>query len=217
MLYDSLSVFMPIRLGQFYACLLLFTCLGINIAFFSEVREPFLGGADPLASVKSALSELDIKARIAEFYPQTLSKAENIQKEDVQNMPLPTPKKQEKPSELSASMPKPEPVVSNPVLDPFLLPSQPPKEMPKEEETKLKKSEIPNPIPSVIVPEESNLNQQTAVTVPAPKPAAAKPMVADQFKPIMTQPKPVEPVKPSANVVWDTIDTALERPIRYDQ
>jgi hypothetical protein len=66
-------------------------------------------------------------------------------------------------------------------------------------------------------PEMNELLLQTAATMPAPKPATAKPVIADQFKPITVSPKPVEPIKPSANAVWDTIDTALERPIRYDQ
>jgi len=204
---------MLIRLGRFYASLLVLICLGINIAFFPEVREPFLGSDDPLASVKSALSELDIQARIAEFYPQIQSKTE-----DIQDTPAPpTPKKQEKPagttSELPAKTSAPEPTTSDPLLDLSLWSVPSPK---AESKSTPKETEAPKPTPSVAVSKD---NQQTAATMSAPKAAAAviMPVVADQFKPTTTAPKPTETAKPSANAVWDTIDTVLERPIRYDR
>jgi len=67
------------RLGQFYALVLLLACLVTNIAFFAEVREPFLGDDDPMASVKLALSELNIQARIAELSSKILSNAEEAE------------------------------------------------------------------------------------------------------------------------------------------
>jgi len=191
---------MPVRLGQFYASLLVLACLGINIAFFPEVREPFLGSDDPLASVKSALSELDIQSRIAEFYPQIQSKTE-----DSQETPTPpAPKKQEKPAgkilEPPAKIPAPEPTASSPILDISLL------------STPLPKAES-KPVSSTSVSKE---NQQTAATMSVPKAAVAisQPVVADQFKPTTTSTKPSATVKPSATAIWDTVDTALERPIR---
>lgn len=95
----------------------------INIAFFSEVREPFLGDEDPTASVKLAFSELDIPAKITEIYPKTPSKEPS------------------RPSSVSS-----------------------------------------------IVPEE---NFQTAATVPDPRPAATQPVIAEKFKPIVPEQKPL--------------------------
>ena len=63
------------RLSHFYALALLLACLVTNIAFFEKVREPFLGNEDPMASVKSAFSDLGIQKKIAEFYPKIQSKA----------------------------------------------------------------------------------------------------------------------------------------------
>ena len=53
-------------------------CLATNIVFFSEVRGHFFGGNDPLASAKSAFTELDFSARITEFYPATQSSVEDV-------------------------------------------------------------------------------------------------------------------------------------------
>ena len=207
---------MPVRLSQFYALVLLLTCLGINIVFFSEVREPFLGSEDPLISVTSSFSELDIMGKIAEWFPKKQSKVD-----DVQDLTPSAPPKEESPApkaqrRQSAPPPaEPENVISR--VNP-LLPSDPP---PKAEPAK--------PVPKEAPPESSRSvpitapaeNLQTAATMPAPQPAAAavKPVVANQFKPITPEPKPaasVKPPKPSSTPIWDTIDTVLERPVRYD-
>jgi len=206
---------MPIRPGQFYASLLLLVCLGTNIAFFPEVREPFLGSEDPFGSVKSALSELDIKATLAEFYPKILS---NVG--DEQHIPPPIPSTPSPP-------PVPEPAVKNP--DSLPLPTPPPvaeplpksQDMPEEkkpEEPKTKEPEKLQP-PTAAIPTD---NPQTTTTVPKPVVATIQPAVANPFKPVTAPPKPAETVKPqetvnhSASPVWDTVDTVLERPIRYD-
>ena len=207
---------MPVRLGHFYALVLLLTCLGINIAFFSEVREPFLGSDDPTASIKSALSELDINARIAEFYPPLQSKAEEVPHvpPPIATKQKPAHKESQKEPEPPASISDPEPVPNDPVIDPSLLPSPPPEEAPKTKpkpsakEEKPKESEIPKPMAPDSVLKE---NLQTAASTHAPHSAAVQPIIADQFKPIMP-----ELVKPSADTVWDTMNTALERPVRYD-
>ena len=206
---------MPVRLGQFYALVLLLACLGINIVFFSEVRKPFFGNEDPLASVQSSLSELDIRGAIAEYYPKR-----QLQEDGVQVPPPPPPK--EEPSapkaqrRSSAPLPKAEPENVISIGDP-LLPSDPP---PKAEPAKPAPKETPPEPVSVAPPAE---NQQTAATMSAPNPAVAavKPVVADQFKPLIPEPKSAAPQsaasgKPSPSPVWDTIDTVLERPIWYD-
>ena len=197
---------MFIRLGQFYAFLLLLICLSVNIAFFPEVREPFLGSDDPLESVKTALSKLEIVAKHTE---------------DVQEAPAPAPKEQKKTPEVPADDPKPKPKESDPIPD-SLLPDPPqkdelkdkPKTVPDVE--KPKEPEKPKPAAPVVAPME---NQQIAAVMPMPKPADAiiQPVVAEQFKPVIASPKPIEIAKPSTNAVWDTVDTALERPIRYDR
>ena len=224
---------MPVRLGQFYAFLLLLTCLSINIAFFPEVREPFLGDDDPVSSTKLALSESDFTARIAEFYPTIQARVQDLRSV----LPLPGAQKQKEPektSELPTDIWEPDirvpwTVTDDPIVDSFFLPSQPPVEEPEvisEEE----EPEAPEPVFSVVAPETSGMTQQTSAVVPVASPAVVRPVVADQFKPIII---PVESVRPpageetkrasnasagksSSNVVWDTIDTVLERPIRYD-
>ena len=215
---------MFIRLGQFYAFLLLLFCLSFNIVFFPEVRAPLLGSDDPLKpyeqAVKSALFEWNITEKISNIYPPIQSNAENIQK-----VPPPAPIEQKNTPAASANVPKEEPKESKPIPD-SLLPTPPqkdelkskPKTVPDIE--KPKEPEKPKPAVPVATPTE---NQQTAVVMPVPKPAAAiiLPVVADQFKPLITAPKqafkPTESIKPSASAVWDTVDTALERPIRYDR
>ena len=174
---------MLVRLGHFYAFVLLLICLMIDIAFFSAVREPFLGAEDPTASIKSALSELDIPEKIAEFYPQTQSNADNVQ--------VVTPQK-EPPRQSSVP-----PLEAEPVK----------KDVPKE----ISKSSTPTAAPME--------NRQTAATIPAAKPAVSLPVIAEQFKPIVPEQKPVaptKPVKPSSVPVWETIDSLLEQPIRHD-
>jgi len=213
---------MSVRLGQFYALMLLLACLVTNIAFFSEVREPFLGDEDPMPSVKSAFSELDIQAKIAGFYPKVQSEAEQPKVDEVPALPPPAPPEAEKPIPRvepptpreprrqpapSANNPPAEPRVADPMVDPFLSPVSPPKEL-----------EEPKPAVSVVVPERNERNLQTVAVMPAPTPVAAvmQPVIAEQFKPIIVEPKPTAPVKPSSTPVWDTIDTFLDRPIRYD-
>ena len=228
---------MSVHLGQFFAFVLLVVCLVINIAFFAEVREPFLGEEDPTASIKSVLSELDIPARIAEFYPKIQSKVDKAGDETPPAPPqeaTPVPKEEKsvsrepkRPPPVAADAPPVKPEAANPVVDPFRLPVPPLKAEPEKVEKEVPK-EQPKEVPSktsesiaVMVPEQREPNLQTAAVMPVPKPAVAavKPVVADQFKPIITAPKPVAPVvpvKPSSSPVWDTLDTVLDRPIRYD-
>jgi len=214
------------RLGQFYALLLLFACLATNIAFFAEVREPFLGDEDPMASVKSAFSDLDIQGKIAKLYPKIQSKAD-----EVSDTVPPTPPERRTVSrvepplqrtERSApreskqhSAPPVETVVADPIVDPFLLLVQPPEvwEEPKPAVSVV----VPDVMPD-IVPErrEPNLQASAIMSAPASVAAVVLPVVAEQFKPITVEPKPVVLVKPSSAPVWDTVDTILDRPIRYD-
>jgi hypothetical protein len=237
---------MPVSLGQFYAFLLLATCLSINIAFFSDVREPFLGSDDAVVSAKLALSELNVQARIAEFYPQVQSRVKGFQNA----LPSVVPRKQEdfeQTSELPADVPKSEAVtseaitseavMSDPILDPFLLPSRPPKETFKieskeelvwEEETISNESALPESTISAITPERRELAQQTVAIIPSPMSAVTNPVVANQFKPITITPvespaaretqriSNTRTERPSSNAIWQTVDTVLERPIRYD-
>lgn len=211
---------MPIRLGHFYASLLLLICLGINIAFFSEVREPFLGDEDPLASVKAALSDLNIKAKFAEIYPKIASETDGestdttslepstktVKPVETPKQPVGMPKKTEPDKSLIF---QPSPTKTDPVVDPFLLSTPPPKAStpvaaPKDYERKqIEKTKPTEP------KKESGVNRQTAAVMPMPQPATTRPIVADHFKPI-------ESAKPSTEAVWDTIDTVLERPLRYD-
>ena len=204
---------MPVRLSQFYALVLLLTCLGVNIAFFSEVREPFLGSEDPLASVKSSFSELDIRGKIAGFYG---TKPENV--DDIQDLaPSEPPKEEPRTPKEQRRKTAPQPAEPKNVVarvDPFLL-SEP---LPKAEPEKPAPREAP-PEPSEPVPVVAPAgNLQTAATIPAPLPAVAavKSAVAEQFKPIVTEPKSALSVKPSSQPVWETIDTVLERPVWYE-
>ena len=260
MLCGGRSDSMPVRLGQFYALVLLLICLAINVAFFAEVREPFLGDDDPTASIKLALSDLDIRAKIAEFYPKIQSKADETDVDETKTeemtdevhvpdapppLPLPPlPLEEEKPVPRAPRQPPappantlPAPAISAPVVDPFPPIIQPPlapppvveveKATPKESPPK-----EPEP-PTASVPERRGQNRQAAAVMPGPAPVAAvvQPVIAgqfnianqsniaDQFKPIIAESKPASPAvptKPSATPVWETVDTILERPIRYD-
>ena len=207
--------------------MLLITCLVINIAFFSEVREPFLGKDDPLASVKSAFAELDIQSKFAEFYPKVQSKVDNVSIVTPPEEPeerTPVQKKDE-------SAPQAENPPSRKQRQP-LPPKQPeesvepqkdvPKVEPKEAATKEPVGrESVSPVLTV-TPVRGEVNLQTAATIPIPKaaPSVANPVVANQCTPILTEPRPTEPVKPikpSSNPVWETVDSVLNRPIRYDR
>jgi hypothetical protein len=194
---------MPVRLGQFYAFVLLLACLVTNVAFFSEVREPFLGDVDPLASVKSAFSELSIKESIADLYTQVQPNVDGVAPSVPPKDDVPVPK--ERYRQPDSPPVKPESVV--PAKDSVPPPAPEPKHTVRKEE--------PRHSPSVPTPAET---LQTAAAMPASQPSAAKPVVADQFKPIVAEPKTKEPAKtqPSSSPVWDTVDTVLERPIRYD-
>ena len=229
MLCSGHSDSMPVRLGQFYALLFLLACLVTNIAFFAEVREHFLGDDDPMASVKSAFADLDIQAKIAEFYPAVQSKVDDAKMDGVLEATPPTQLETEKPApKVEISSPKEAepvpreqqrrrqttPAPGTPNTEPFPPLSQQPTIPAKE--ALPKESEVPKPIPSVLEPERREPNQQTAAAIPVPAFAAVQPVVAEQFKPITVEPKPTPPVRPSANPVWDTMDTILERPIRYD-
>ena len=216
------------RLGQFYALVLLLACLVTNIAFFAEVREPFLGDDDPVASVKSAFSDLNIQARLAEFYPKILSMANEAKGDEAPEVTPPIP-----PTLLEAERPTPrvempvpreprqqpippvnnllmEPVIAEPTVDPFPpLETEPPKELEK-----------PEPAASTVVQTMNELTRQAATVTPVsaivPVTATVQPVIADQFNPIGIATQPVAPVRPSSTPVWDTIDTILDRPIRYD-
>jgi len=216
------------RLGQLYALVLLFACLVTNIAFFADVREPFLGDDDPMASVKSAFSDLNIQARIAEFYPKILSKANEEKVDEVpEATPLtpPTLLEAERPTP-RVEMPVPreprqqptlpvnnlltEPAIAEPIIDPFPpLGAEPPKELEK-----------PEPAASTVVQTMNESTRQVATVMPVsaivPVIATVQPVIADQFNPIDTATQPIAPVRPSATPVWNTIDTILDRPIRYD-
>jgi hypothetical protein len=183
---------MPIRLGTFCVFLLMLVSLGVNMAFFSEVRESFLGKGKSALSSQPVTSEPDI----AEFYPQT--PPQNAEKN-----PLP---KREVSVEPPVKVPAPIPLSADSGNAPFLLPSVPP---PAPAETSQ----------PVTAPKENNTDKQTtALLPPAPKSAAVKPIVADQFKPVMTKPKqPNKPSqKPSSNIVWGTAESVAEQPVRYD-
>ena len=213
------------RLGQFYALVLLLVCLVINIVFFAEVREPFLGSDDPMPSMKSTFSDLNIQARIAEFHPKILSRANEAKVDEIPEAILTAPLVEERPTprvEVPApreprQQPTPpvnnllaEPVIAEPIADPFPpLETEPPKELEK-----------PKPAVSDVVQTSNESTRQTTTIVPvsavAPVTATVQPIVADRFNPIVAESQPIAPVRPSATPVWDTIDTILDRPIRYD-
>jgi len=214
--------------------MLLLACLATNVAFFVEVREPFFGDDDPMASVKSAFSDLDIQAKIAEFYPAVQSKAgqskvDEAKADDVPDAPppipveevkpapkvaIPAPREQRRQPAVPANDPPVVPVVVQPVMDPF--PPLPQPHIVPTKETLPKESEAPKPAVADVVLDRREPNRQTAAVMPTPALAVVQPVVAEQFKPIIVEPKPATPVKPSATPVWDTIDTIRERPIRYD-
>jgi hypothetical protein len=218
---------MSSRLGHFYASLLVFICLGINIAFFPEVREPFLGGDDPLASVKAALSDLNIKARFVEICPKTQfntdSEASVPTPQASPTDPVKSAEPTKKPAAVSikiepvkTAVPKTKTAQNESLPDPFLLPSSQPKEpAPPADLIAVEQKQFERTKPTD-PQKESGLNRQTAASVPIPQSAAARPIIADQFKPIVTPSKSIESTKPSPDVVWDTIDTITERPLRYD-
>jgi hypothetical protein len=184
---------MPIRLGQFYACVLVFVCLTINIAFFADVREPFLGDDDPLASIKATLGELDIPAKIAGLYPKVQSKAEEDQDEIPVITEIPEISPPVSPTEES---PAPKEELPAPRGQRRSTPSEnapPPKVEPEqvtlnEPETLPETLEEPKFHVATIVPED---NLQTSAVMPAPLPAVIKPDVTDLFKPIMGEPIPM--------------------------
>ena len=182
--------FMFSRLGQFYAFLLLLACLVVNIAFFAEVRELFLGDDDPLASIKSAFSELGIETKIADIFPMIQS-----QVDDVSESEPPAQKEgrsvSREPRQQSTS------IIAEPVADPF--PSLVPAPPAKSEKDTPKKSEEPKPV-AAVPQEKSEQNRQIAIT-PAPVAVAAtvQPVIANQFKPIIVEPTPTIPVKPSVS------------------
>jgi hypothetical protein len=55
--------------------------LGVNISFFGDARKPFLGDEDPTASIKSAFSDWDITAAIANFYPKVQAQVGDVPEE----------------------------------------------------------------------------------------------------------------------------------------
>jgi len=211
------------RLSHFYALVLLSVCLVTNIVFFEKVREPFFGDEDPMASVKSSFSDLGIQVKIAEFFPKTQSQVDAAKIDEAPDtVPLTPP--EEKPVS-RAEFPEPrterfvpreprrqpalpeQPMSVDPIADPF-QPLVPPPEVLEE----------PKPAVSIVVSErqESNLQTSAIMSAPAPVVAVVQSVVAEQFKPIPIEPKPVAPVKPSSAPVWDTADTIFDRPIRYD-
>ena len=206
---------MPTRLGQFYAFVLLLACLATNVAFFAEVREPFFGDEDPLASVKSSFSELNIKKSITDFCAQVQSNVDGVTPSVLPKEEKPDPNEQYLKPVSSA---KPERVTptadsSPPSAPPSVSPPAPP---PEPEPAKTARKEESKHTPSVAPPAET---LQTAAAMPAPQPGTAKPVIADRFKPITAESKQMEPAKsakPSPTPVWETVDTVLERPLRYD-
>jgi len=192
---------MPARLGQFYAFVLLLICLAVNITFFSDVRKSYFGDADPLASAQSTLADWDIRAKISDLYQIMQSKVDDAQ--NVTPIALSTEEKSGQQERRRLAEP---PVGAwAPGMGTIGTKPTAPSTVPE-------KSELPT----------QTTTTPTAETLPAPQPAAAKSPVANQFKPITVtpntgSPKSTEPVKPSAQVVWNTTDTALERPIRYDR
>ena len=198
-----------------YACVLLIACLVFNIAYFNNVRESFLGEEDPTASIKSAIFQSGIPAKVAKLYSTT-----QTEEDENQNVTPHTPSKGEKTSpkaeqptsreqrrQTSTPPTKPEEVVAIPISDPQPKIEQEPKEESKKES---------NPSASAVVPVET---LQTAALVPVPSPAVAQSVIADQFKPIVPEQKPAVPIKPvklSSAPVWETADTILAQPIRYD-
>jgi len=191
--------------------------LGVNILFFSEVREPFLGSEDPLASVTSSFSELDIRGKIAGFYGD---KAEKV--DDTQDIAPPEPPKEE-PRLPKEQRRKPEPTPEEPKnvvanVEPFFRSDPPPKAEPiKPAPMGAPMETPPEPFELVSVVAPSG-NLQTAATMPAPLPtiASVKPAVAEQFKPVVSESKSSASGKPSSAPVWETIDTVLERPMWHE-
>ena len=240
---------MLIRLGQFYALVLLLACLVTNIAFFAKVREPFLGNDDPTASVKTAFANLDFQGRIEKFYPQTQSKVDdttvnttvdNTPVDEVSDITSSLPPEKGKPApraetpvpriERAASseshrqspLPVHDPPAESVFADPIIESPSPFAQLPQTEPEKTsppKELEEPKPDVTVVVSERHEPNQQTVAVMAAPASVAAvvQPVIANQFKPIIVEPKSVVPVKPSSAPVWDTVDTIRERPIRYDR
>ena len=227
---------MPVRLGQFYAFVLLLVCLVTNIAFFAEVREPFLGDEDPLASVKSAFADLDVPAKIAGFYPKTQSKIDGTNIDgakadevlDIVSAPLAPPLEIEKsaPREpipaprterpTPQEPPSASPVIADPMVDPFLPFTQQPSAVHSEEVLEPAHSTVSgNSTVSGSVPERQTQDLKDFLA-PTSSVAGILPVVAEQFRPIIVEPKPVAPVKPSSAPVWDTADTIWDRPIWYD-
>lgn len=179
---------MPVRIGYFYAFLLMLLCVVVNIAFFAEVREPFLGDEDPTASIKSVFADWDIEATLAEYFPKVQSK-------------VPSPV-EEIPDELQPEPPKEEKRV----------PKEPSRKEPLQQEP-VPKEEPPTPkVAPEALPASLEGAVQTAAALPVPQSAAIKPAVAEQFKPIIAPPS-----MPASSPVWMTVDTVLERPIKYDR
>lgn len=203
---------MLVRLGQFYAFMLLLICLGTNIVLFDTVREHFLGDGDPVPSAKIAFSELDLQAKIAEFYPKMQPHMDDV--ENTTHPPLETEKSapKEQRQQISTSLAKS--VETSPVVDPVPVPDPSPEVKPmKEEVPKNETSKSSAPVATSVE------TLQTAATIPTPKQAVAQSIIADQFRPIVSQQKPVvsiKSIKPSSTPIWETIDTVLEQPIRYD-
>ena len=199
---QPLIIFMLAHRSPVYACVLLLACLVFNIAYFNNVRESFLGEEDPTASIKSVFSKSGIPAKVAKFNSKPLT-----EEDEKQNVTPPTPPKEEKtaPREQRRQTPqaKPEETATITVSEPPSKAEPEKKEKPKEE-------------PKPAVPAET---LQTSVAMPAPQPAVVQSVIADQFKPIIPEQKPATPIKQvklSSAPVWETADTILAQPIRYD-
>ena len=237
---------MPVRLGQFYALVLLLACLATNIAFFAEVREPFLGDEDPTASVKSAFFDLDIQAKIAEFYPKTLFKIDEPVIDEVsestpslspeEEKPVPKvespapqterpasrePRRQQAPpNDLQAESAISKPAVESPTPPEPAMKQEEPETVPKEvpPEAPSREPRVPKSVTSAVATKQHEPPLQTVAAIPAPVPVTApvQSAIAEQFMPIIVEPKPLTPVRPSSSPVWDTTDAIRDRPIRYD-
>jgi hypothetical protein len=167
---------------------LLLTCLGVNIVFFSEVRESFLGGEDPLASVASSFSELDIRGKIAGFYEKKPAKVD-----DVQASPTPEPPKEE-PRAPKEQRRKPAPLESTEPV---------PVVAPEGNLQTVAKMPVPQPTVAAVKPAVAEQFKPIAHEHKSAASVSAASVSATS-------------VKPSSHPVWETIDTVLERPVWYE-
>jgi hypothetical protein len=216
---------MPIQPGTLFASLLLFLCLGTNVVFYSNVRESFLGNRNVSPS-EQAQTEPDVNV----FYPETVSARTETPKLQPAKPAVKPEEPKPKPQESRVNLPIPP--ANESVIDPFLLPSSSgdisntePAQIQTTfaEAVPLAQPAIHAPVTApakkeVSTPTEKNAKQVSA-SIPfhaaPPKEAMSAPVYADQFKPVHV-PALAAKSNPSSAVVWDNIESALERPIHYE-